>query len=270
VADGGQKRLRHDMEKLVKPVMVPVMRWLVACTWWLVCWTAPALASWEAYQQAGEAAYNRGRYAEAERMFLAAVREARHFGPQDPRLDISLNKLELLRVTRSQQARLHSQHPTRKTVRQRQMARHGRQRHQPRLARQRTRPGRHSQARRSRRSKEYSRGARRSISRPAYQTKRPRAALHRAQPTRRAAPAVHHERRQQSLRQKSSQRAPHLSRGQQRQRPHSTVQRARPHHPERRARHGNKRRAARSPRRAMLHVGQPRLTQLWLQQRAIT
>ena len=64
-------------------------------------WTLPAQASWEEYQQAGEAAYDRGDYATARRMFLAAVREARHFGPEDPRLDISLNKLTLLRVAHS-------------------------------------------------------------------------------------------------------------------------------------------------------------------------
>ena len=52
----------------------------------------PAQASWEAYQQAGEEAYERGDYAIAQRMFLAAVREAKHFGPQDPRLDISLQQ----------------------------------------------------------------------------------------------------------------------------------------------------------------------------------
>src|SRR5712692_10261801 len=75
--------------------------WLLACMGWCVVWTLPAQASWEAYQQTGEAAYNRGDYATAQRMFLAAVREARHFGPQDPRLDISLNKLALLRLARS-------------------------------------------------------------------------------------------------------------------------------------------------------------------------
>jgi len=225
-------------------------------------------------------------------MFLAAVREARHFGPQDPRLDISLNKLALLRVTRGHQARLHSQRPARQTARQRQMARHSRQRHRPHLARQRARPGRHIQARLSRRSREHSkfavlrrqhfftqarlsrrsgehsRGARRSISRPAYQAKRLRTALHRARPTHRAVSSVHHERRQKSLRQRSSWRAPRLRRGQQWQRPHSTIRRTGPHHPGRRARHGSKRQAARSPRRAMLHVGQPHLAQLWLQQRA--
>ena len=79
-------------------------------------WTLPAQASWEEYQQAGEAAYNRGDYATAQRMFLAAVREARNFGPQDPRLDISLSKLELLRVTQSvhNKADVHTQGVTKK------------------------------------------------------------------------------------------------------------------------------------------------------------
>src|SRR5215475_15734806 len=95
--------------------------WLLMCMGWCMVWTLPAQASWEAYQQAGEAAYKRGDYATARRMFLAAVREARNFGPQDPRLDISLNKLERLRVTQSvhnkanvRKAGVHTQRVTRK------------------------------------------------------------------------------------------------------------------------------------------------------------
>ena len=80
-------------------------------------WT-PAQASWEEYQQAGEAAYDRGDYATARRMFLAAVREARHFGPEDPRLDISLNKLTLLRVAHSadSQADVRTQRVTKRKI----------------------------------------------------------------------------------------------------------------------------------------------------------
>jgi hypothetical protein len=282
--------------------MAHVILWLVMCAWCLVCWAAPAQASWEAYQQAGEAAYSRGRYTEAERMFLAAVREARHFGPQDPRLDISLNKLALLRVIRGQQAqaRRHTQHLARHTARQKWISRHSRQRLQLhsrqrlqlRMARQRVMPGRHIQTQLSRRSGEhrraatlrtqhffketrlsrrpggYSKGVRISIARPAHRAKRPRAALHRARLIRRPIPFVHHVRRQKSIRQRPSWRAPHLRRGQQWQRPHSTLRRARPLHPGRRGRQGSKRQAARSPRRAMLHVGQPSIAQFWLQQRA--
>src|ERR671933_738303 len=114
--------------------------WLLACMGWCMVWALPAQASWETYQQAGEAAYNRGDYATAKRMFLAAVREARYFGPQDPRLDISLNKLALLRVIRGQHA------TAQKTARQGRVSRRSRQRPQPRTALQRVRPGRHKQA----------------------------------------------------------------------------------------------------------------------------
>jgi len=252
--------------------MVHPRLWLVVCAWCLMCWMAPAQASWEAYQQAGEAAYSRGRYTEAERMFLAAVRAARHFGPQDPRLDISLNKLALLRVIRGQQAqaRLHSQRPARQKeiARQRRVSRHSRQRQPPRTALQRAKPGRHKQALRSRRPGERRKDARLSISRLAHQSKRPRAALYRTRSTRRAVPSMRHERRQNSVWRGSSRRALHLRRGYQLQRPHVTPWRAGPQHPGRRARHGSKRQAARSPRRAMLHAGQLRITQLWLQQGA--
>jgi hypothetical protein len=208
-----------------------------------MCWTASAQASWEAYQRAGEAAYSRGHYAEAERMLLAAVREARYFGPHDPRLDISLNTLALLRETRDQQANVPPR--SQPTARHKAPARQGRVLHrarQPQPARaalQRARPGRHQQALRSRR------------------------------PTHRPVPSVRHAKRQQSVRRESFRRAPQLRRGQQLQRPGVTIRRAGPKHPGRRARRSLKRRAARSPRRAMLHAGPPRSAQRWLQQRAM-
>ena len=104
--------------------------WLWACMWCLIVWTAPARASWEAYQQAGEAAYSRGDYGTAQRMFLAAVREARYFGPQDPRLDISLNKLALLREARGApgKGRGHTQRFAGRKARKTSVARRGRQR----------------------------------------------------------------------------------------------------------------------------------------------
>ena len=246
--------------------------WLVVCAWCLIGWTAPAQASWEAYQQAGEAAYSRGRYTEAERMFLAAVREARRFGPQDPRLDISLNNLALLRVTRGQQAhaQFRSQRTARKKAPARQgwVARRGRQRQQPRTTLQHAKPGRHKQALLSGRPGAHRKDARISISRPERRSKRPRAALYRARPTHRAVPSMRHQRRQTSVRRGSSRRAPYLRRGHQVQRPHITIRRAGPQHPGRRARHGSKRQAARSLRRGMLYTGQPRIAPLWLQQGA--
>src|SRR5947208_3291943 len=98
-------RVNAHTEGLMRPGMMHPRIWLLACMWCLIVWTTPVRASWEAYQQAGEAAYSRGDYGAAQRMFLAAVREARRFGPQDPRLDISLSKLALLRVARGAHSR---------------------------------------------------------------------------------------------------------------------------------------------------------------------
>jgi hypothetical protein len=148
--------------------------WLLACIGWCMIWTLPAQASWEAYQQAGEAAFKRGDYATAQRMFLAAVREARHFGPQDPRLDISLNKLALLRVARG----AHSQTDVR-TQRVTSRKSHIRQ---PGLGR---------------------RGHQRQ---PAHRAKRPRATLHRARPARHVAPPVRHGKRREAMRTPRRQR----------------------------------------------------------------
>jgi hypothetical protein len=137
----------------MRPAVVHPKLWLVVCVWCLLCWTAPAQASWEAYQRAGEAAYSRGRYTEAERMFLAAVREARYFGPQDPRLDISLNKLALLRVIRGHYA------TAKKTARQERVSRRSRQHQQPPTTLQHVQPGRHKQALRSGHPGEHRKGA---------------------------------------------------------------------------------------------------------------
>ena len=42
---------------------------------------------------AGTEAYEQGNYTEAEKLFVAALKEAEKFGPQDPRLATSLNNL---------------------------------------------------------------------------------------------------------------------------------------------------------------------------------
>jgi hypothetical protein len=161
----GKQKTYTRIGGVMRPAVVHQRLWLAVCVWCLLCWTASAQASWEAYQRAGEAAYSRGHYTEAERMFLAAVREARYFGPQDPRLDISLNKLALLRVIRGQHA------TAQKTARQGRVSRRSRQRPQPRTALQRVRPGRHKQALWSGRPGEHRKGVRPSISRPAHRSK---------------------------------------------------------------------------------------------------
>ena len=71
--------------------------WLLAG---LVCLGLAAVAylsfqdgRWKYYKVAGEAAYQQGNYAEAERQFVAALKEAERFDREDPRLATSLNNL---------------------------------------------------------------------------------------------------------------------------------------------------------------------------------
>lgn len=59
-------------------------------------WSAPGLPSWEAYTSRGRAAYDAGRYAEAERMFAAALETARARDAGSARVVVSLR--ELVRV----------------------------------------------------------------------------------------------------------------------------------------------------------------------------
>ncbi len=70
--------------------------------WWLVglvclaLWPTHASAQgglWETYMAAGDKAYHKGNYLEAVKQWVAAVKEAERFGPQDPRLARSLNVL---------------------------------------------------------------------------------------------------------------------------------------------------------------------------------
>ncbi len=49
--------------------------------------------TWEAQLAAGNKAFERGDYPEAERRLEPALRKAEGFGPQDPRLATSLNDL---------------------------------------------------------------------------------------------------------------------------------------------------------------------------------
>jgi hypothetical protein len=194
--------------------------WLLVCMGWCMVWTLPAQASWEEYQQAGEAAYNRGDYATARRMFLAAVREARHFGPQDPRLDISLNKLALLRAGPSAQSKagVRTQRVTRKKAHTRKSGsvRRGHRRHPARPGVRHARPGRQRHAVQSARHGERRKGTRTTVARPAHRAKRPRATLHRTKPTRHVAPPVRHGKRREAL------QTPHRQRGHTMQRSRTT------------------------------------------------
>jgi hypothetical protein len=196
--------------------MVHPRVWLLACMGWCMVWTLPAQASWEAYQQAGEAAYKRGDYATAHRMFLAAVREARHFGPQDPRLDISLNQLALLRVARSAHSKTgaRTQRATRRKSHTHKsgLGRRGHQRQAARPVLRHARPGRQHHALQSARAGERRKGTRTTVARPAHRAKRPRATLHRTRPARHVASPVRHGKRREAIRTPHRQRSHTLQR----------------------------------------------------------
>ena len=64
-----------------------------------VCVASCAVAddtAWEKYMKAGTEAYQQGQYAEAQKQFAAALREAEEFGEQDLRVGVSFNSLAML------------------------------------------------------------------------------------------------------------------------------------------------------------------------------
>ena len=67
---------------------------------WLCSTSAFAqVEQWQSHMGAGVQAYQQGNYAEAERQWGSALKEAKRFGPQDPRLATTLNNLaELYRA----------------------------------------------------------------------------------------------------------------------------------------------------------------------------
>lgn len=178
--------------------------WLLVCLGWFMVCPLPAQASWEAYQQAGEEAYDRGDYDTAERMFLAAVREAKNFGPQDSRLDISLNKLALLRVARSAYSEedVRTQRVTRRKAHTRKpdQVRRGHRRSPARQGLQHARPGRQHHASSSVRSGGHRKGTRTTVARPAHHPKRQQATRPRVRPTQHVAPPVRHRKQREAIR----------------------------------------------------------------------
>ena len=74
-------------------------RWLLVGVLCLAFWLAGCSNEekrWEGLIAAGETAYQAGRYAEAEKLFLAALKEAEEFGGQAPRLAVSLYNLAVV------------------------------------------------------------------------------------------------------------------------------------------------------------------------------
>jgi hypothetical protein len=184
--------------------------WLLVCIGWFMVCSLPAQASWEAYQQAGEEAYERGDYDTAERMFLAAVREAKHFGPQDSRLDISLNKLALLRVARGaySEGDVRTQRVTRRKSHSRKpgQVRRGHRRPSARQGLQHAGPSRQHHTSLSAPSRGRRKGTRTTVARPAHRPKRPQATRHRVRPARQAAPPVRQGKQREAIRTPRRQR----------------------------------------------------------------
>ena len=66
---------------------------------WLLLWPAPTVAQqadWERHLRTGAAAYQQGNDAEAVKQTKAALSAAEAFGPDDPRLALTLHYLALL------------------------------------------------------------------------------------------------------------------------------------------------------------------------------
>jgi hypothetical protein len=190
--------------------------WLLVCMGGCTLWMPSAQASWETYQQAGEAAYSRGDYATARRMFLAAVREARDLGPQDPRLDISLHKLALLRVTRNAHSKAGRHTPrrmTRKTApaRKHSLTHRGHRRRPAHPGLRHARPGRRHHTLRSGRHAEHRKGTRTTLTRRAYRGAHSHTRLHRPRSVHRTVPPARHGKRREAL------QTPRLQRGHTRQ-----------------------------------------------------
>ncbi len=94
----------------MRPVTIHKAKWLLVglvliggVASWLV-YAPDQGAKWESYISAGEKAYHRADYAEADKQFEAALKEAEGFGPQDPRLAKSVNNLAALYHTQGKYA----------------------------------------------------------------------------------------------------------------------------------------------------------------------
>ena len=85
---------------------MPKPFWLVAplCVVLVSTQACTYSTSWQRSNEAGVEAYQQGHYAEAEKYYLAALKEAETFGPEDPRLPTRLNNLAELYRTQGKYA----------------------------------------------------------------------------------------------------------------------------------------------------------------------
>ncbi len=75
------------------------MRWLLVALLSLILAVLSGCTRsrlWDKYSKNGKKAFEPGRYAEAEKLLLSALKEAEGFGPPDPRTATSLNNLGAL------------------------------------------------------------------------------------------------------------------------------------------------------------------------------
>ena len=72
--------------------------WVLAGILCLALWSASFSQGilWETYTDAAKEAHEQGNYTKAEKLWVAALKEAEKFGPQDPRLATGLNNLAAL------------------------------------------------------------------------------------------------------------------------------------------------------------------------------
>ena len=74
---------------------------VLGLSFWFAC-SSVSDAEWERLTKTGGAAYQQGRYTDAETSWLAALEEAKQFGDEDVRLATCLNNLALLYNTQGQ------------------------------------------------------------------------------------------------------------------------------------------------------------------------
>jgi tetratricopeptide (TPR) repeat protein len=87
------------------------MAWVVGTLWLIMLWGMAAGAEdaqWESYTNTAKAALSQGQYAEAEQQFLAALKVATDFAPDDPRLATSFSNLAMFYHTQDDYAHAES------------------------------------------------------------------------------------------------------------------------------------------------------------------
>ncbi len=88
-------------DKIIRHVLVGVF-----CSTFCSAVVLAQESPWEKYTTDGHKAYQQGRYVEAERLYLDALKEAEKFGDADTRFSISLNNLAEFYLDRAEYAKV--------------------------------------------------------------------------------------------------------------------------------------------------------------------